>query len=205
MEEPTQAKDWSRLHAALAAMPAGAWTSYSDVAELMASHQVPVGQHLATTAGFLNAHRVLSVSGKVAENFKWLDATDTRDVREVLQSEGIRFNTEGQAEKTQRLSADDLAQLIGEVTQPNEGQDDGNYGWRLQRLLRYLRHFYLAPGHRLPEDEARRLAVEEGYDVRGTAGFYQGSNARLRMDGDDRVLTDAGYRFFESRRYLLED
>ena len=43
---------------------------------------------------------------------------------------------------------------------------------------------------------ARDLAVQEGYDPRGVAGFYQGT-ASLRKDGDYRVLTEAGRQLFD--------
>jgi alkylated DNA nucleotide flippase Atl1 len=204
IEEPEGGKDWSRLDAALAALPPGTWTSYSDAAELVASHQVPVGQHLATTGGILNAYRVLTTEGRSSPNFHWLDAADTRDVRSVLEEDDVRFDAEGRADPAQRLSANELAELIGEVIEPS-GEGETQSGWRLRRLLRYLQHFYDAPGGRLSEDEARQLAVVEGYDVRGTAGFYQGAHARLRVEGENRVLTETGHSFFEERRYLIED
>ena len=56
---------------------------------------------------------------------------------------------------------------------------------------------------RLHEDDARALAVEEGYDVRGTAGFYQGT-ATLRRNDPFRELTESGKAFFEENRHLLD-
>lgn len=38
---------WEVLEAAVAALPAGSWTSYLDLAALIGSHQVPVGQRVA--------------------------------------------------------------------------------------------------------------------------------------------------------------
>ena len=35
----------------LAALPFGTRTTYGDLAELIGSHQMPVGQHLASTPG----------------------------------------------------------------------------------------------------------------------------------------------------------
>jgi uncharacterized protein with ParB-like and HNH nuclease domain/alkylated DNA nucleotide flippase Atl1 len=202
-EEQETGKDWSRLHAALAAMPAGSWTSYSDCAELVASHQVPVGQHMANTPGLLNGHRVLSSSGRVAEGFRWLDPEDDRDIREVLRAEGVRFDDKGRADSSQRLRADDLAGLIGEMVE-SPAEEDREYGWRRRRWLRYIRHFYMSPEERLHEDEARALAVREGYDPRGVAGFYQGESAALMKDGHDRVLTEAGREYFEEHRHLID-
>lgn len=201
-ERRFEAKDWSRLAAALAAMPAGTWTSYSDLAELVGSHQVPVGQHLARTKGLMHAYRVLNSDGSISPNFRWLEPEDTRDVREVLRQEGLRFDDRGRADSTQRLRADMLAAMIGEIVE-SPPEDDREYGWRRRRWLRYIGHFYNAPEGRLPEDLARKLAVEEGYDPRGVAGFYQGENAALVKDGDDRVLTEAGREFYEQNRHLI--
>jgi alkylated DNA nucleotide flippase Atl1 len=203
VDEPAGGRDWSRLHAALAALPFGAWTTYTDVAELIGSHQVPVGQHLAATRGVLNAHRVLNAEGRVAEAFRWSEPTDTRDIHEVLQSEGICFGADRRADPSQRLRADDLADLIGDVIEPVPAEEDREYGWRMQRLLRYLRHYYNAPERRLHKDAARALAIQEGYDPRGVAGFYQGT-ASLRREGSFRVLTDAGRQLYEENRHRLE-
>ncbi len=182
VEEPPAGRDWSRLHAALVALPHGAWTTYGDLAELIGSHQVPVGQHVATTQGLLNAHRVLKLDGHVAEEFRWTDRADTRDVHGVLVAEGVRFGTDGRADQSQRLRANDLAGLIGEMTEPVAEDGERHYGWRLERALRYLRHFYDAPDGRLNEDAARVFAVQEGYDPRGVAGFYQGTAVCRRTD-----------------------
>jgi alkylated DNA nucleotide flippase Atl1 len=203
VEEPPSGRDWSRLDAALAALPFGAWTTYGDLAELIGSHQVPVGRHVATSVDLLNGHRVLKSDGRAAEEFRWSDPADARDVHEVLASEGVRFSSDGRADPAQRLRAEDLASLIGEVDEPLPDEEDRHYGWRLERTLRYLRHFYEAPGGRLPERDARAFAVEEGYDPRGVAGFYQGT-ASLRRDGPYRVLTDAGRQFYEEHRHHLD-
>jgi alkylated DNA nucleotide flippase Atl1 len=203
VQEPRGGRDWSRLHAALAALPYGAWTTYGDLAELIGSHQVPVGQHVATTPGVLNAHRVLKADGRVAEEFRWTDPGDTRDIHEVLAADGVRFGPDHRADSSQRLRADDLAGLIGEVIEPLPEDEDRHYGWRLERSLRYLRHFYEAPEGRLHEDQARALAVQEGYDPRGAAGFYQGT-ASLRREGSDRVLTEAGRQYYEEHRHHLD-
>jgi uncharacterized protein with ParB-like and HNH nuclease domain/alkylated DNA nucleotide flippase Atl1 len=203
VEEPVAGRDWSRLHAALAALPYGAWTTYGDLAELIGSHQVPVGQHVATTPGVLNAHRVLKADGRVAEEFRWTDPTDTRDIHQVLADDGIRFGADHRADQSQRLRADDLAGFIGEVIEPLPEDEDRHYGWRLERSLRYLKHFYESPDGRLPEEAARALSVQEGYDPRGVAGFYQGT-ASLRREGSERVLTEAGRQFYEEHRHHLD-
>jgi alkylated DNA nucleotide flippase Atl1 len=196
-------RDWSRLHAALAALPLGKWTAYSDLAQLVGSHPVPVGQHLATTQGVFNAYRVLNADGRVADGFHWSDPADDRDIHDVLASEGVCFGPDRRADASQRLQADELADLIGEVVDPPPPDDDHGYDWQWRRMLRYLRCFYDAPEARLDENIARALAIHEGYDPRGVAGFYQGT-ASLRREGVFRVLTDAGRQVYEENRYRLD-
>ena len=58
-EEP-DGRDWSLLRKACAALPTGTWTTYGDLAELIGSHPVPVGVHLAHHP-VPNAWRVLMV------------------------------------------------------------------------------------------------------------------------------------------------
>ncbi|GII30042.1 DUF262 domain-containing protein [Planotetraspora mira] len=105
-------RDWTLLHNALAALSPATWTSYSDLAELIGSHAVPVGVHLATVPVF-NAHRVLTKSGQISGSFRWTDPDDDRDVRDVLQAEGIELNENGQADPGQHISARELAELLG--------------------------------------------------------------------------------------------
>ncbi|MEX1263190.1 MAG: DUF262 domain-containing protein, partial [Actinomycetota bacterium] len=203
VEEPAEGRDWSQLHAALAALPYGAWTTYGDLAELVGSHQVPVGQHVASTSGLLNACRVLNAEGKVSTGFHWSDPSDERDVHDVLRADGVRLDPELRADPSQRLTANELADLIGDVVEAASPEEEREHGWRMRRTLRYLGHFYAAPDGRLHEDEAKALAVQEGYDPRGVAGFYQGT-ASLQLDGSYRVLTDAGRQFYEENRYRLD-
>ena len=70
---------WDVLEAAVAALPAGSWTSYLDLAALIGSHQVPVGQRVANHE-LPNAHRVRKSSGACRPGFRWNDpaATTTR-------------------------------------------------------------------------------------------------------------------------------
>jgi len=203
VEEPAEGRDWSRLHAALAALPYGAWTTYGDLAELIGSHQVPVGQHLASTPGLLNAYKVLNADGQVSAEFHWTDPADDRDVYEVLRADGVRVDSDMRADQSQRLTANELADLIGDVVESVPSEEEREHGWRMRRTLRYLRHFYESPDGRLHEDEARALSVQEGYDPRGVAGFYQG-NASLQRDGSFRELTGAGRQFYEENRYRLD-
>lgn len=198
-----EGRDWSRLHAALAALPSGAWTSYTDLAELIGFPPGPLGQYLTSRPGVLNSHRVLNSRGQVASGFHWSDPTDEHDVYEVLKADGVRFDATLHADPSQRVGANELADLIGDVVDSAPPEEEREHGWRWRRTLRYLRHFYEAPGGRIHEDEARALAIQEGYDPRGVAGFYQGS-ASLRREGSLRVLTDDGRAFYEENRYRLD-
>ncbi|MET9883297.1 DNA-binding protein [Streptomyces sp. NPDC006430] len=105
-------KDWTSLHTLLAAVPAGRWTTYGDVATVIGSHAVPVGTHLATCRQCPNAWRVLNTAGRVSPGFRWTDPTRTDTPAEVLATEGIRFEA-GVADPTVRVSVDALKALAG--------------------------------------------------------------------------------------------
>ncbi|MGX1507480.1 UNVERIFIED_CONTAM: alkylated DNA nucleotide flippase Atl1 [Streptomyces graminofaciens] len=104
---------WSELRAALVAMPSGSWTTYGDVAELIGSHPVPVGNFLASNSSVIGAHRVLTADGKVSAAFRWPDGSDRQPPRELLAGEGVRFDPSGRAHRSQRLTAAELATLLG--------------------------------------------------------------------------------------------
>ncbi|MFE7773734.1 DUF262 domain-containing protein [Streptomyces sp. NPDC057445] len=121
---------WAELRAALTAMPSGTWTTYGDVAELIGSHPVPVGTYLGANTSVLGAYRVLTVEGRISPSFRWADGSDRPPPQELLTSEGVRFDSLGRAHPSQRLSAAELATLLGkDVTQPTahdplpEGED----------------------------------------------------------------------------------
>jgi alkylated DNA nucleotide flippase Atl1 len=105
-------RDWELLHQALAALPAGSWTSYTDLAELVGSHPVPVGVHIARTR-LVNGHRALSLDGRISKGFRWYDPDDTRDPVDVLREEGVRFDEDGRAISAQHVTAVELAGLVG--------------------------------------------------------------------------------------------
>ncbi|PXY20017.1 GmrSD restriction endonuclease domain-containing protein [Prauserella flavalba] len=101
---------WWRMNQILACIPAGRWTSYSDVAEVIGSHQVAVGARLGGAA-VPNAHRVLRFSGEISPDFRWPDPDRTDAPRDVLQAEGVRFDGKGRASAEQRLTAVELATM----------------------------------------------------------------------------------------------
>ncbi|MFJ6987522.1 MULTISPECIES: hypothetical protein [unclassified Streptomyces] len=104
-------RDWSGLHALLATVPAGRWTTYGDVAAVIGSHAVPVGRHLATCGRCPHAWRVLTASGRVSKGFRWSDGTRAETPLAVLTAEGLRFDGET-AEPGARLSAEELRGLL---------------------------------------------------------------------------------------------
>jgi alkylated DNA nucleotide flippase Atl1 len=85
-------------------IPPGLWTTYGDVAAVIGSHARPVAACLASWP-IPNAHRILTVKGKVAEGFAFRDGR-TDDPVELLKAEGIRF-TNGRADPRQRWHPED--------------------------------------------------------------------------------------------------
>jgi alkylated DNA nucleotide flippase Atl1 len=121
-EQPARvgAVRWDVVHRAVAAVPAGSWTSYGDLAALVGTHPMPIGQHLATTP-MPNAHRVLHAQGSISPASRWSTA-DGRDVRTVLVEEGIVFGTvSGRASQSQRLDAAALSRRLA-VPAPTPSQ-----------------------------------------------------------------------------------
>lgn len=80
---------------------------------------------------------------------------------------------------------------------------DEEIDWNL-RGLHFLKPFYDAPGRSLHKDAARQAALNAGYDLRGTAGFYVGNGSLVKV-GDYRVLTDVGADWFESQSKSYPD
>ncbi|WP_186377264.1 DUF262 domain-containing protein [Curtobacterium pusillum] len=103
---------WQTLHDALVRLPAGRWTSFGDLATLVGTHPVPVGQHLAAVS-VPNAHRVLHSPGTIPPASRW-SSPDGRDVRGVLVDEGVVFDpVTGRAAQGQRVRAAALAHALG--------------------------------------------------------------------------------------------
>ncbi|MBT1598491.1 GmrSD restriction endonuclease domain-containing protein [Curtobacterium flaccumfaciens] len=122
-------RDWSLVHQAIMAIPAGHWSSYGDVAALVGTHPVPLGVHLASHE-VIGAHRVLQGGGTISPGFRWPDPSDDRDPRAVLEEEGLRFWTNGAADEAARLSTAALAERVGLVTDGVNGTDavsDGTF------------------------------------------------------------------------------
>ncbi|MFE5021989.1 DUF262 domain-containing protein [Streptomyces sp. NPDC056656] len=110
---------WAELRAALVAMPSGTWTTYGDVAELIGSHPVPVGTYLGSNPTVIGAHRVLMAEGRISSAFRWAEDSDRPPPQELLMSEGVTFDPSGRANRSQRLTAAELATLLGkDMSQP---------------------------------------------------------------------------------------
>lgn len=137
-ESTPMVETWGLMNRALAELPAGCWTTYSAVAQLIGSHQVPVGQRIANHP-VPNGHRVLQAAGTASPGFRWLEPDRTETQREVLEIEGVRFDDNGAADTAQRVDAADLAVLAG-VDMPSEEllpqPDDGS--GRYESFLRQL-------------------------------------------------------------------
>jgi alkylated DNA nucleotide flippase Atl1 len=112
--------DWSRIDAAVAAIPAGQWTTYGDLAMLGGTSAQAVGNRMTTNSALTNAYRVLDSQGRVAAAFKWDDPNDKRDPVDVLSGEGVVFGDDGTADPSQRLNAYQLALLIEYEFDPEE-------------------------------------------------------------------------------------
>lgn len=105
--------DWDLMRRALAALPRGSWTTYGDVAELIGSSPVAVGVRCSRDKTMISAWRVLAADGKLSSQFSWNTSGRTDDPHAVLTEEGVRFGADGRADQVQRMSAEDLALLLG--------------------------------------------------------------------------------------------
>jgi alkylated DNA nucleotide flippase Atl1 len=102
--------DAAGLHRLLAAIPAGRWASYGDVAAIVGTAAQPLGRHVTTCPRCEHAWRVLQDSGRPAAGFRWADGR-TESVRTVLETEGVQF-TGDTAEPNQRMDRAELAGLL---------------------------------------------------------------------------------------------
>ena len=109
---PHQGFAWSRVDQAVGALPAGSWTSYGDLAELVGTAAQPAANHISKDPSLVHAHRVLSGDGSVSFHFEWHDESDTRDPVEVLIGEGVEFDEGGRANQAQRLGPAELEALL---------------------------------------------------------------------------------------------
>ncbi|MFJ7259075.1 DUF262 domain-containing protein [Streptomyces globosus] len=133
---------WRELQGALLAMPAGTWTTYGDLAALIGTHAVAVGNHVATKKGLHCAYRVLTADGRISDGFRWTDDLHSGDPKDLLEAEGVPFDQAGRARRSHRLTTADLAVLVGReltegspLAEPPAGGDD-TAATRFETLLR---------------------------------------------------------------------
>jgi alkylated DNA nucleotide flippase Atl1 len=103
--------DWAELHQALAAIPAGRWTTCGELAALIGTAPQPLGQHIQHCPACPNAQRVLGADGKPRPGFTSTDPNETRSQQDMLEAEGVRFPN-GAADPSRHLDAEALAALV---------------------------------------------------------------------------------------------
>jgi uncharacterized protein with ParB-like and HNH nuclease domain/alkylated DNA nucleotide flippase Atl1 len=106
--EPATVGD--RIDDLIASIPRGKWTSYGAIANVLGTASQVVGNRI-TRGSQEGAWRVLRANGEIAPGFKWAanSPNQGKDLREVLESEGVRFNELGLAFDDDRFGEDDLA------------------------------------------------------------------------------------------------
>ncbi|XRQ13882.1 GmrSD restriction endonuclease domain-containing protein [Actinomadura welshii] len=114
-------RTWVLLRRLLAELPAGSWTTFGDLAAVIGATPAAVGTYLASRPGLEHAHRVLTSEGTVSASFRWPDDR-AGTPRDVLEAEGVTF-TGGGADPARRLTAKDLAGLLG-MDVPEDADDD---------------------------------------------------------------------------------
>jgi alkylated DNA nucleotide flippase Atl1 len=101
--------DFDRACAFIAAVPAGRWTAYGDVAEAAGSPggAQAIGDWLRREGDRVpHVHRVLRVDGQVPDAFRPAGAgvpADAATVRAVLVAEGVEIDPRGRASQAQRF------------------------------------------------------------------------------------------------------
>ncbi len=100
------------IAALVAEIPAGRWTTYSEVAIVAGLAPVAVGTTLSSYP-IPNAWRVLQVGGTISPSFRWPDPARREDPRALLQAEGVHFDDAGRAVAGAFLEAEHLAALAG--------------------------------------------------------------------------------------------
>jgi alkylated DNA nucleotide flippase Atl1 len=113
--DPSGTFDWSRVHAAIASIPDGCWTTYGDLAVLGGTSAQAVGNHIASLPSIPKAYRVLTADGAISQGFHWSSPSDSRQPIEVLEEEGISFSEDGHADPARRASSDELLLLLGQL------------------------------------------------------------------------------------------
>ncbi|MFB9252186.1 McrB family protein [Sphaerisporangium melleum] len=110
-------RSWLIIAEAMARLEPGTWTTLEELRKLADPDiRSRVGrffdEHPSSTS-----HRVLSDQGEIPLHFSWARPNRTDDPREVLEREGLEFDSEGRANRTQLVTADDFREILAEVVQ----------------------------------------------------------------------------------------
>ncbi len=119
---------WGAVARALSYVEAGWWTTYGDLAELTGLSAQSVGKFLGTEK-VDSAHRVLRADGTIAPGFHWPDPDRNDDLRQVLESEGLRFDESGRANPDQRITADGLREQLAELGDDGQTESPTRRAW----------------------------------------------------------------------------
>jgi len=97
----------------IGAIPMGKWTSYGAIANVLGTASQVVGNRI-TRGSQEGAWRVLRANGEIAPGFKWAanSPNQGKELREVLESEGVRFTELGLALEDDKFGEDDLAAMV---------------------------------------------------------------------------------------------
>ncbi|MBA2472573.1 MAG: AAA family ATPase [Pseudonocardiales bacterium] len=119
---------WAEVVKALGYVEAGWWTTYGDLAALTGLSAQSVGKFLGAEK-VNSAHRVLRSNGTISPDFHWPDPDRSDDPRQILESEGLRFDESGRAEPDQRITADDLRDQLVELGADGETESPTRRAW----------------------------------------------------------------------------
>ncbi|MEU5985076.1 DUF262 domain-containing protein [Streptomyces sp. NPDC047434] len=159
---------WGELRQALLSMPAGTWTTYGDLAALIGTHAVAVGNHIGTRPALHGAYRVLMADGKISPGFRWPEGREgASDPREVLEFEGVPFDEWGRARRSHRLTAADLATLVGKDDLEDEAPSKGPRGSGADGESAAIRFEKLLRDNQTPDTVAGVLASLRFWTERG--------------------------------------
>ncbi|MEU7913926.1 McrB family protein [Microbispora bryophytorum] len=108
-------KRWIIIAEAMARLEPGTWTTIQELRKL-ADPDIRSGvgrfldEHPSSTS-----HRVLTEQGEIPPYFSWAQPTRTDDPREVLQREGLEFDSKSHANPAQLITANDFREMLAEV------------------------------------------------------------------------------------------
>jgi hypothetical protein len=161
---------------------------------------MPVGQRIANTPSLDNGYRVLGSDGKPRPGFRWDSPDDLRDPVEVLREDGVRFDANGAAGKSQRITAAELSSLIGVFNEDTTEEGDrpparliGEQEWDWDRYAAELD---------IPDDrlELARVLIDllseviAEKDLIWQVAFRKGYVAFQRSGGYNTLMIDLWWR-----------